>query len=706
MALESFDFLQQITLILVLAALVVVVFHRFHQPVILGYILSGVLFYQLMSWQFPHVLPDLDVFTQISELGLVMLIFSIGLHFNLSKFKPVALLATFTGIMAIMGLLVTGFILGEVFGFSQVDSLFLGGMISIASSGIIIKNLMDARRMDTEEGHIIIGILIVEDVLAVLLITGLSGFSTAQGMSTREMAELAIKFLLFFVITVGLGTLTVPRLIRYLNIQGSREILLLTVLGFCFTAAMVSHYLVGSTIFGAFVMGLVIAECPLVNRVQVIIAPVRDMFLALFFISIGFIIDLSALRWEHLLPIVVIALVFVVAKTMLIGWGTFFWGRPAGKAFTIGLGLTTIGEFSYIIAREGLNAGLISDFLFPMILMVSVVTIFINSFLIAHSDRIISMLGGMAPERFKTYLQSTTDSIQSFRDRLASSRKLSERVEENVGVVQVYGFLFILTLTVYWIVIRVLPSVMDAFNVEAGFGNLLIFGVLAGTLCFLILSMFFITRAAFDIIDITSVVTMTRIGPGTDRRFDHRRTLKTLVLVNVVFMMIIIMGFLYDDLRRFWVFFGGAFLSLVIIGTFVLRRELTTVHNNVMETFRHRPLPKQKGRKVRKSVPRIQKVFGNLMTIRETRVSRGSPFIDKQLKDTRIRDELGSMVLAIEREGKLVASPSADEVIQKGDILFLVSSDSSEGEPDLEPMPEGAQDRRLICSLGEAPPDF
>ncbi len=398
---HSIDFIQDLAVIMLIAGLVTIVFHRLKQPVVLGYIIAGVIIG-------PHTPPfalirDEQVIRTLSELGVVFLLFALGLEFSLRKLAAVGLTALIAAVTEITVMLLIGFGIGRYFGWSSMDSIFLGAILSISSTTIIVKALSELKLRNERFAHLIFGILIVEDVLAIAMIALLSALATTGQVDTPEVFATLGKLSLFMVVALVLGILVVPRLLAYVAQFNSSEMLLITVLGLCFGFCLLVVKLDYSIALGAFVIGAVMAESRQLKLIEKLTEPLRDMFSAIFFVSIGLLLDLRAMM-TYAVPIAVITVAVVVGKVASCAAGSYLAGNDGRTSVKVGMGLAQIGEFSFIIASLGLSLNVTSDFLYPVAVAVSVLTTLLTPYLIRASDPATLTVGAWLPRRLTAWL--------------------------------------------------------------------------------------------------------------------------------------------------------------------------------------------------------------------------------------------------------------------------------------------------------------
>lgn len=396
-------FLQDMAVVMIVAGLVTVIFHRLRQPVVLGYIMAGLIIG-------PHTPPlplikDKHTIDTLAELGVILLMFGLGLHFSLRDLARVGITAFVAASLEILSMIALGYGAGRLFGWSKLDSIFLGAILSISSTTIIIKALQDLGLVKEKFSSLIFGILIVEDILAIAMLALLSGIATTGSMGVVDILRTLGQLGVFLTTVLVLGLIVVPKLLRYVDQFKSSEMLLITALALCFGVSLTAAKLGYSVALGAFLIGAVVAEAREHAKIELLVQPVRDMFSAIFFVTIGMLIE-PKLLLEYAVPIVIITLTVVVGKVVTCSIGTFVTGHSPRTSLKVGMGLAQIGEFSFIIAAMGLSLRVISDFLYPIAVMVSAITTLLTPYLIKNSDKVALWLERKAPRPLSNYLQS------------------------------------------------------------------------------------------------------------------------------------------------------------------------------------------------------------------------------------------------------------------------------------------------------------
>lgn len=425
-------FIQDLAMIMLVAGIVTIVFHRLKQPVVLGYIIAGVI---LGPYTPPFPLIQDEYTTQIlAELGVVFLMFSLGLEFSLKKLAHVGATAVVAALLEIAVMIGLGYAIGQFFGWAMMDSIFLGAMLAISSTTIIIKALDELRLKQEKFAQLIFGILIVEDVLAIGMIALLSGIAMYGSVNAGDVFATVGKLSLFMIVSLVLGILMVPRLLAYVARFKSNEMLLVTVLGLCFGFCLIVLKLNYSIALGAFMIGAIMAEARELRLIERLIEPIRDMFSAIFFVTIGLMFDPSVFI-TYALPIAVITAAVVLGKVLSCSLGTFAAGEDGRTSMKVGMGLAQIGEFSFIIATLGLTLKVTSDFLFPIVVAVSAITTLLTPYLIKSSDPMVDGAATKCPARFKSMFTGYTVWLTGLRlegDRAALAKIILRIVSQIV----------------------------------------------------------------------------------------------------------------------------------------------------------------------------------------------------------------------------------------------------------------------------------
>ncbi|MEW6055026.1 MAG: cation:proton antiporter [Bdellovibrionota bacterium] len=393
--------IRDLAIILAVAGIVTFLFQRIRQPVVLGYIIAGFIIGPHTP-PFPLVtdIPNIKVW---AELGVIFLMFSLGLEFSFRKLAKVGVSASITAIVEVIFMMSLGFACGKLFGWSFYDSLFLSAMLSISSTTIIIKALDELGLKSKRFAQVIFGVLIVEDLVAILILVALSTLAMNQSFSVPALALSSAKLFLVVGVWFIVGYFLVPRIVRAVGKTGSDEMLTTLSLGLCLLLVVAAAELDYSVALGAFIMGSILAESTESHRIEELIKPLRDVFAAIFFVSVGMLMEPSTI-WEYRWPVLIITLITVVGKIFSTTAGALLTGQTLKTSVQVGFGLAQIGEFSFIIASLGLTLGVTSDFLYPVGVAVSLLTTLTTPYLIRVSHKSALAIERRLPARAADFL--------------------------------------------------------------------------------------------------------------------------------------------------------------------------------------------------------------------------------------------------------------------------------------------------------------
>jgi CPA2 family monovalent cation:H+ antiporter-2 len=392
-------FLLALTVVFCVAAVTTVLFQRIRQPVVLGYILAGLVVG-------PHVpiplVADREIVQTLAELGVILLMFALGLEFRLRKLVQVGPTAGVTAIVQSSIMVWLGFVAGRALGWTTLESVFAGAMVAMSSTTIIAKAFDDLRVRGALR-DLVVGVLLVEDLFAILFMAVLAAVATGAGVSPGQLGVTLGRLGGFLALLLAAGMLVVPRGIRYVKRRGTDETLLVASLGLCFGAAYLALAAGYSVALGAFLAGSLVAESGEGHAVEALVRPVRDLFAAVFFVSVGMLIDprLVAQHWGAVLLFIVLVL---AGKSLAVWLGALLTGNGVRTSTQAALSLAQIGEFSFILAALGASLGATRDFLYPLAVAVSAVTTLTTPWLIGGSGRVAEWIDHRLPARLQTVL--------------------------------------------------------------------------------------------------------------------------------------------------------------------------------------------------------------------------------------------------------------------------------------------------------------
>ena len=399
-------FVTDLAIIMILAAIVTLAFFKIRQPLIIGYLFAGMLIGPLSPlWTslLPEnggtekisgigILSDISALNLFAEIGVILLLFVIGIEFPFAKIRSIGKVAIGTGTLGLFLTLGIVFFAATSLGLNFMDALFISAAMSISSTAIIVKIFEETGKIKKESSILVLGILIVEDVIAVILIASLESIALVGTVSIESVVMVAAVAAGLIVGTLTIGIRVIPPLIDRVASAENREILLLSVLGVCFGYALLANIVGLSVAIGAFLAGVIVAESKSAEVSKILSSPIKDMFVAIFFVSVGALMDVSQLENYIFIAIALIA----VAIGMKFGGnllGNFAFQQNTKKSLRSAFALSAPrGEFSIVIVKVGVDIGVVSAFLFPLIGMITIITAFISPFLIKLGDKIIPVL--------------------------------------------------------------------------------------------------------------------------------------------------------------------------------------------------------------------------------------------------------------------------------------------------------------------------
>ena len=658
---HAIELLHDLAVVMIVAGITTIVFHRLKQPVTLGYILAGLIVgpytppFQLVS--------NPEVVSTLGQMGVVLLMFSLGMEFSLRKLTRVGMSALVAAVLEIVLMIWLGYEMGRAFGWSVMDSVFLGAIMSISSTTIIVKALSELGKTREGFAEIIFGILVIEDILAVVLLALLSGFAETGSLHAQQTAFELGKLAVFFAMVLVGGLLLVPRLLNYLEKEKSDEMLLVAALGLCFGVALVASILGYSVALGAFLIGAVMAETRQLHKIAALTAPVRDMFSAIFFVTIGMLIQPKMLL-QYAGPIALISLVVIAGKVTTCTFGAFVGGRDLRTSLCVGMGLAQIGEFSFIIATLGLTLGVTSEFLYPIAVAVSFVTTLVTPYLIRATDPLAGWLDRSGPRPLMQALSVYTTWIGSFR-----KGKTSPLVRVVQTMAWQLGINFLLTIGIFaigaWALTWDSPYLPKSWR-NPLFNEVLVWcGVMVVTLPIYVASFRKLSAMSTLVAEVCFPITT-----GTDRGTAVRAVLAQVFLLLALVLMTIMTILLSTSILSSW---QSSIPLLVVVATaaVLFRARLVRVYSRAQIALNETllELPTLKPEEI-KPIPELL----DRAELETMEIPLGAGMADRKLRDIPLRAQTGVSIVAIERHGERLINPGPEEILRPFDHVLLLGS--------------------------------
>ncbi len=628
--------IKDLAVILGVASLVTLLFQKIRQPVVLGYLLSGIIVG-------PHV-PPYDLVTDVpslhtlSELGVIFLMFCLGLDFSFHKLKRVGTPAIISGLFEVIAVLLIGIVLGKILGWPIYDCIFLGAALSISSTTIIIKAMEELGLKNKHFAELVFGILIVEDLLAILLLAGLSIVVGTHAVLSATLADSAIKLFIVVGSWFLIGYFLIPTLIRKLVDVANQETLTIVSVALCLLLVCIAAYFGYSTALGAFIMGSILAETDLIQFIEQYMRPIRDIFAAVFFISVGMLIDPSIII-HNIWIVLLIAIITIVAKILSTATGALAAGQSLTTAVRSGFSMAQIGEFSFIIAGLGLTLQVTRPALFPIIIAVSAITTFTTPYLIMSSASLSKRLEKNLPTHLKALLNHYTILIHRYL-RLKKKRAVYSQ--------------YITRLLVNSVMVAIIFSLSEKW----------IFPAISGW----ILSIYWINT-------LSCLIALLLASPFiwgmifAYRAFPHRHyaAIKPIIALGWIFTLTVIITLAITY------FHTWSIILLLILIAFTLFSLL------------HKPLQKfypwlEKRFLANIRTPSLQEISKDELAtwginLRGTDIRNNYYFINKTLQELDLAQQFGIHIVALYRGPKIILTPENHEKIRIYDKLFILGSD-------------------------------
>ena len=421
--------IQDLALMLVVAGVVTLIFKKLKQPLVLGYIMAGF----LVSPHMPYTASVIDQenIHLWADIGVMFLLFSLGLDFSFKKILKMGASPVISTITIIFCMSMLGMLVGHGFGWSQMDCIFLGGMLAMSSTTIIYKAFDDLGLRQQQFAGLVMSVLILEDILAIVMMVMLSAIASGNSPDGGQMLGSIMKIGFFLVLWLVVGIFAIPLFLRSVRKLINSEVLLIVSLGLCCAMAVFSTKVGFSSAFGAFIMGSILAETIEAERIEKLVEPVKNLFGAIFFVSVGMLVDPQILV-EYALPIIALVLTILIGQAVLGSLAFMLGGESLKSAMRCGFSMAQIGEFSFIIASLGLSLGVISNFLYPVVVAVSVITTFLTPYMIRLATPAYNALEHRLPTRLIRMLNHLSTSHPDTKEQSKWKRLLTQMAVNTV----------------------------------------------------------------------------------------------------------------------------------------------------------------------------------------------------------------------------------------------------------------------------------
>lgn len=644
--------ISDLALILILGAIATVVFKMLKQPVVLGYIVAGFL-------ASPHftALPTIVVEANIefwAQIGIIVLLFSLGLEFSFKKLIDVGGSAIITALIIVLGMMSLGFVVGRYLGYGLVNSIFLGGMISMSSTTIIIKALTDLNMRQRRFVPMTFAVLIVEDLFAVVMMVILSSIALNNSVKGEEMVSSILKLSFFLIIWFTVGIFMIPTLFKKFKRYISDEQMLVIAMGLCFFMVLFSINSGFSAALGAFVMGSILAGTNEAERIERLITPVKDLFGAVFFISVGMMVNPTVMT-QHWSVIALLAVVVIVGMIVFGTFGMLATGQPLKLAMESGFSLTQIGEFSFIIATLGTGLGVLDKSVYPIIVAVSVITTFTTPFFIKQAEPCYNALLKILPKRWTRLLNGYSQD--------ASESERSDSVRMWGSIIKRYVVRLIIYSAVIIALIAVCRSYLMPFLMK-WIGND-VWGRLACMVATFVIVGPFIVSIIFPSI----------------KRAEYEQLVETSgrvsyvpIVVMIIISLVLSTGFVASILDGIYSSAPSVIAAVIIvIATMIFITIVPTPLRKRMVNIEKRFISNINERENRRT-GRDNNLVSDLHLAYMT-VGRDCPFVGEKLRNLDLRTRYGVNLASVQRAGKVYPVPSGDMRIFPRDVIGVIATE-------------------------------
>lgn len=636
-----YPLISDLGLILMTAGVAVLIFKKIKQPLVLGYLIAGFLAGPHFAL-FPTVqeIHNVEVW---AEIGVIFLLFSLGLEFSFKKLMKVGGSASITAIVQIVSMLFIGFTTGKLMGWNFMDSIFLGAILSMSSTTIILRAFDELGVKTQKFAGVVFGTLIVEDIVAILLMVLLSTIAVSQQFSGIELIESVFKLGFFLILWFLGGIFIIPTFLKKTKQLLNEETMLIVSLALCLMMVILATAAGFSPALGAFIMGSIIAETTKAEQIEHLIKPVKDLFGAVFFVSVGMLINLKTLE-EFAIPVVIITLVTIVGKTTATMIGALISGQPLKQSVQAGMSLAQIGEFSFIIATLGMTLNVTSSFLYPIVVAVSAITTFTTPFFIKNSIKTYEKLVQIIPQKWE-------DKIDNYSSKTQTIQKTNNWKNYIIAVIT--------QIIIHSVIIFGLTFISVSFLVPLSASKydfyLYVFLTLSLQIPFLY------------------ALALQKVGGKSLNKLRENPKYTPILIVIAVFRILLAtlyVVFIFSQLIN--IYFGVILTSIMIILGFMFPKQIQKWYNKIENQFMEN-LNSREIREAEMNKSELTPWDGHMTTFV---IPQESTLSGKSLREIQIREKLGINIAIIKRGTLTINVPGRDEVIFPNDILYIIGTDN------------------------------
>lgn len=644
--------ISDLAVILISAGLVTLLFKKLKQPVVLGYIVAGILAGPSIE-QIPTV-TDVESIRIWADIGVIFLLFALGLDFSFKKLMKVGGTAVIGAITVVIGMMTFGYSIGLLLGWGHMNSIFLGGMLSMSSTTIIFKAFDDLGLRNQRFAGVVFGILVVEDLFAVLLMVLLSTLAVSKHVEGMELLNSVVKLGVFLLFCFVIGIYLIPSFLKKAKKLLNDETLLIVSLGLCLGMVMIATKAGFSSALGAFVMGSILAETIEAEHIDHLIKPVKDLFGAIFFVSVGMLID-PALLWQYKIPILILTVVVMAGQIIFASFGVLLSGQSLKVSIQSGFSLAQIGEFAFIIASLGLTLGVTSNFLYPIVVAVSVITTFFTPYMIRVAEPAFRIADRIIPVSWRKFIERYSSGSNTIRQKSAWNKLLK-------ALLRIVGTYTAVTLVLIFIWLQFISPVITK-EIHGIQGNIL-------SLFIILLLIAPMLRAIM--MKKNHSVEFQQLWQ--DNKY-NRGPLVSLIILRIVLCIGLVMlpvAKLLNIAAGIMLAIAGSVIAIVIFSK-RLKKQSILMERHFFTNLTARELEKEK------NAP-INQRFANHMLERDLHladfeVKQNSPSMGKTLKELNFRQKCNVNVVTIIRGKRRINIPGGSERLYPFDKLIVVGAD-------------------------------
>ena len=667
--------LENLALVLCTAAVTSFLFQRLRQPVVFGYLVAGMIVGPYLPIP---IQADEKVLEALSELGVILLMFSLGLEFRLNKVAQIAATSGLAALLETSTMMGLGYIAGYFLGFSTLQSVFTGAIVAISSTTIIAR-AFDEQNVQGKLREVVFGILIVEDLIAIIMIALLTAVATGAGLSAWSLTITVVRLISFLGGIIVVGVLVIPRFVRAIVKLERVDTTLICAIGLCFAAAFVAYKFGYSVALGAFIGGSLVAESGESGRIERLVHPVRDMFVAIFFVSVGYLID-PRLVLEHWGIVLALSAVVIVGKVIAVTAGAFITGAGLTTSIQSGMSLAQIGEFSFIIAAVGVAAGVTSNYMYPVAVSVSAITTLATPWLIRAADPAAMWIDRKLPRPLQTSVALYASWVARMRTAPDSAGRSKTR--RMIRLILIDAVLLALVLIGAGAERGRFTTMFSGWTGASPRTSLIV--VLLGAMVLATPLLFGIVRSARMLGFILAVRALPQAGRRkADFADAPRRALVTMLQIGTLLIVgVPIVAVTQPFIPRFPGFTLLALMTIVLGVAFWksalnLQEHARAGAEVIVAALTPQSAAEDDEENLFKTMEHIAIMLPGLGEPVPVKIDATSPALDRSLAELNIRGKTGATILAITRRGESgakVVVPSGKEILRDGDILALAGT--------------------------------